>query len=139
MPVIRMQDEANDELTEANETSDSTSKGLLPWEQTKVFTETIPGLGSIQTVRAEIDDALEDMRLFHQNEPDVVIQAVSAHGARLAEIVTRIRRIEVRLRHWKATREEAEFVLGQLRDQYQMHSRLLTVRQLDQSLMGGQP
>lgn len=133
MPVIRMQDEAKDELTEVS------AAEALPWEQTKGFTEVIPGLGSVLTVRAEVDDALADMRLFHQNEPDVVISAVSAHGARLAEIVTRARRIEVRLRQWKAVREEAEFVLGQLREQFQMHSRLLTVRQLDQSLMGGQP
>lgn len=133
MPVIRMQDEANEDVTPVSQTS------LQPWEQTKLYTEVIPGVGSVQSVRAEIDDALADMRLFHQNEPDVVITAVSAHAARLAEIVTQARRIEVRMRQWKPVREEAEFVLGQLRDQYQMHSRLLTVRQLDQSMMGGQP
>lgn len=133
MAVIKMQSDDNSELSGVSE------RQLQPWEQGSTYTDTVPGLGSILTVRGEIEDALADMRLFHQNEPDVVITAVSAHAARLAELVVQARRIEVRLRQWKAIREEAEFVLSQLRDQYQMHSRLLTVRQLDQSLMGGQP
>lgn len=104
----------------------------------RVQNEVFPHLGSVKSVRVEIDDALADMRLFHQNEPDVVITAVSAHSARMAEIVTQTRRLEVQYRQWKPVREEAEFVLDRLRDQYQYHSRLLSVRQLDFQLSGGQ-
>lgn len=55
-------------------------------------------LGSVNSVRIEIDDALADMREFHRSEPDQVMQAVSAHAARLTEIVIQISRVEVQQR-----------------------------------------
>jgi hypothetical protein len=97
-----------------------------------------PGLGSVNSVRAEIEDVLFDMRQFHKSEPDMVMTVVSGQSARLAEIIVQCRRLEVQYRQWKVVREESEFVLGQLREQFQIASRLVTVRSLDQSLIGGQ-
>lgn len=101
-------------------------------------TQEIPGLGSIVTVRSEIDDVLADMGNFHRSEPDVVMAAVSAHGARLTEIIVRIQRIEVIRREWKPIREEAERTLGELKSQFQVASRLIAVRQMDWEMVRGQ-
>src|SRR3954471_9762417 len=89
-----------------------------------------PGLGTIISVRKEIDDVLADMQDFHRAEPDMVMAAVSAHGARLTEIIVRIQRIEVVRREWKPVREEADKVLGELKSQFQIASRLTAIRQM---------
>lgn len=94
-------------------------------------------LGSVNSVRIEIDDALADMREFHRSEPDQVMQAVSAHAARLTEIVIQISRIEVQQRQWKPIREEAERVISALKDQFQIASRAMFVRELDFRMAGG--
>lgn len=94
-------------------------------------------LGSVNSVRAEIDDALADMREFHRSEPDQVMQAVSGHSARLVEIVIQISRIEVQQRQWKPIREEAERVISALKDQFQIASRAMFVRDLDFKMAGG--
>lgn len=94
----------------------------------------IPVLGSIKTVREEIDDVLADMRVFHKSEPDQVMGAVSAHSARLVEIVVQIQRIEAMRREWRPIREEAERVLAELKNQFQIASRSLAMRQMDWEL-----
>lgn len=88
-------------------------------------------LGSVVSVRREIDDVLADMRVFHKVEPDQVMNAVSAHSARLVEIVVQIVRIETMRREWKPVREEAERVITELKNQFQIASRSLAVRQMD--------
>ena len=98
----------------------------------------VPGLGSITSVRKEIDDVLADMADFHRAEPDMVMAAVSAHGARLTEIIVRIQRIEVVRREWKPVREEAEKVAGELKSQFQIASRLIAIRQMDWEMVRGQ-
>lgn len=102
-------------------------------------TTVVPGLGSIQTVRAEIDDVLADMKNFHRAEPDMVMSAVSAHGARLVEIIVQCQRIEVMRREWKPMREEADKVLNELKSQFQIASRLIAVRQMDFDMVRGAP
>jgi hypothetical protein len=87
-------------------------------------------------VRREIDDCLADMRDFYRAEPDQVMQAVSAHSARLVEIVIRIQRIEVVRREWKPVREEADRVLTELKNQFQVASRILAMRQQDWEMSG---
>jgi hypothetical protein len=99
----------------------------------------ITGLGTIADVRKEIDDVMADMRNFHQAEPDMVMEAVSAHGTRLLEIAIQIGRIEVVHREWKPVREEADRVLGELKFAFQVASRLVAIRGLDQEFMRGQP
>lgn len=87
-------------------------------------------------IRKEIDDCLADMRLFHKAEPDMVMQAVSAHSARLVEISILIQRIEVVRRDWKPVREESERVLTELKSQFQIASRVLAMRQADWEMSG---
>lgn len=97
------------------------------------------GLGSVNSVRAEIADVLADLKMFAQAEPDEVMSAVSAHGARLVEIKILASREEVQHRQWKTVRQEVEEVIAELRFQFQVASRLISVRQLDQQLAGGSP
>lgn len=99
----------------------------------------ITGLGTVAQIRQEIDDVLADMRNFHQAEPDMVMEAVSAHGTRLLEIIIHIGRVEVMHREWKPIREEADRVLGELKFAFQVASRIVAIRGLDQEFMRGQP
>ena len=96
----------------------------------------VAGLGTITDVRREIDDCLADMRDFYRAEPDQVMQAVSAHSARLVEIVIRIQRIEVLRKEWKPIREEAQTVLAELKSQFQVASRILAQRRDDWEMSG---
>lgn len=102
--------------------------------------QAVAGLGTIADVRREIDDCLADMRDFYRAEPDQVMRAVSAHSARLVEIVIRIQRIEVVRREWKPVREEADRVLTELKNQFAVASRVLAQRRDDWEMSGrGQP
>lgn len=132
MPTLRMEStaEAKQEVTPVK------PQAGLPViaNQTKDWA----GIGSIQSVRKEIDDVLADMGDFYRAEPDMVMAAVSAHGARLVEIIVRIGRIETVAREWKPVREEAEKVLNELKSQFSIASRLTAIRQMDLTLSGGQ-
>jgi len=95
------------------------------------------GLGSIDSVRAEINDAFDDMRAFHNTEPDQVLRYCAGHSARLAEIRVQISRIEVVHRQWKAIRvNEVEPAIDELRQQFSIASRLIAVRELDWRMSG---
>lgn len=101
---------------------------------------TFPGLGSIDDVRTEVDDAFTDARGFHANEPDEVMRIVSGHSSRLSELRVQIMRIEDIHRQWKTVRvREIEPCLDELREQYAIASRLHSVRELDWKMSGGQP
>lgn len=133
MTVLRMESaQANDSLAPAKP---ALGGGSLAQRQVVAIT----GLGTIADVRKEIDDVMADMRNFHQAEPDMVMEAVSAHGTRLLEIAIQIGRIEVVHREWKPVREEADRVLGELKFAFQVASRLVAIRGLDQEFMRGQP
>lgn len=100
-----------------------------------VFTEV--GL-SIRGARTEIDDAFDDIKTFHQREPDEVFRLVSGHSARLAELRGRTQRIEDRAPIWKTIRtREIEPALDELNKQFQIASRLLSVRDLDYRMESG--
>lgn len=95
--------------------------------------------GSIDSVRAEIDDAYADMRLFHQREPDEVMRFCSGHSARLSELRVRIQRVEDMNREWRPIRErEIEPTLSELERQYMIASRLHSVRELDWKMSQGE-
>lgn len=94
----------------------------------------VPGLGTVASVQAEVDDVLADMREFWRAEPDQVMAASSAHLARLVEMSVRIDRVSTVLRYWKPVGAEVERVTAALKDQFQIASRLISVRQLDQEL-----
>ena len=132
MPTLRM--ESSTEAKTGSEPVKPSAGMPMVANQTKEY----PGLGSIVTVRKEIDDVMADMGDFYRAEPDMVMSAVSAHGARLVEIIVRISRIEVLVREWKPVREEAEKVLNELKSQFQVASRQVAIRQMDLTLSGGQ-
>jgi hypothetical protein len=94
--------------------------------------------GSIDSVREEIDEAYADIKTFHNREPDEVFRMVSGHSGRLAELRGRIYRVENFARQWQPIRaREIEPALDELAKQYQIASRLLTVRELDWKMETG--
>ena len=101
-------------------------------------TTVFPGLGSIDSVRGEVDDAFADMATFHNIEPDEIMRLVGGHSARLSELRVRIQRVEDFHRQWKGVRtREIELALDELAKQFQVASRLLTVRELDFKMESG--
>jgi len=129
MPVLK--------LEQAQASPDQNGTSPQPMDQLRLNVE-VPGLGTILSVRKEIDDVLADMQDFHRAEPDMVMSAVSAHGARLTEIIVRIQRIEVVRREWKPEREAADRVLSELKSQFQIASRQIAIRQMDWDMVRGQ-
>ena len=88
--------------------------------------------GSIDSVRAEIDDAFADIVVMYQREPDEVMRMCSGHSARLSALRVLVMRIEDYRREWKTVRtRELEPTLDELRNQYEIASRLHTVREFD--------
>lgn len=95
--------------------------------------------GSIDTVRAEIDDAFADMATFHNLEPDECMRMAGGHSARLSFIRVRIMRIEDFKREWKNVRvREIEPAIEELANQYTIASRLHSVRELDWKMESGE-
>lgn len=106
------------------------------WDPKAVF----PAIGSIESVRQEVDDAFADATDFHTHEPDEVMRMCSGHSARLSELRVRIMRIEDFQRQWKQVRtRDIEPCLEELREQYAIASRLHSVRELDWKMSQGQP
>lgn len=95
--------------------------------------------GSIDDVRAEIDDAFMDMKTFHNLEPDECMRMCGGHSARLSELRVRIERIEDWKREWKSVRtRELEPTLEELERQWRNASRLHSVRELDWKMESGE-
>lgn len=95
--------------------------------------------GSIDSVRAEIDDAFSDMNVMYQREPDEVMRMCSGHSARLSTLRVLVMRIEDFRREWKPVRiRELEPALDELRNQYEIASRLHTVREFDYRIESGE-
>jgi len=94
--------------------------------------------GSIDSVRAEVDDAFADMKTFHNREPDEIMRMAGGHSARLSELRVRAMRIEDFRREWKSVRtRELEPALEELERQYTIASRLHSVRELDFKMEAG--
>lgn len=133
MPRVEMTKAASAHQKGAN-AGDRAVQRMQELEQKK-----FPKLGSIEDVRQEIDDALEQMREFWMHEPDEVMRLVSGHAARLVEIRVQIQRVEDAYPVWKRVRtKEVEPVLDELQSQFNIASRLVTVRQLDWEMSRGQ-
>lgn len=95
--------------------------------------------GSIDSVRVEIDDAFEDMKLCANSDPDEAMRLCGGHSARLSELRVRIQRVEDFHRQWKAIRtREIEPALEELANQFAIASRLHSVRELDWRMETGQ-
>jgi hypothetical protein len=87
------------------------------------------------SVQAELD---EMMYVLNQNgtmEPDQAMLMCSGFLARLTELYVQIQRVEHMRRDLKSVRtQEVASILETVRDIYKIHSRLITVRALDQDL-----
>lgn len=102
----------------------------------------VNGIGSLADLREEIDDAYEEMQQFITMEPDQIMQICAGHSARLNEIRTRIQRVEdlPQFRVLKHVRQnELEPAIKELQFQFQVASRLFSVRQLDWEMSRGAP
>lgn len=110
--------------------------GPVALDTTRVYLEVG---GSIDSVRAEIDDAFDDMKTCVNREPDEAMRICGGQSARLSELRVRIQRIEDFHRIWRPIRtREIEPALEELRNQFSVASRLLSVRELDWRMEGGQ-
>jgi len=95
--------------------------------------------GSVNSIRGEINDAFEDMKLFHQEEPDAIMRKSGAHSARLSYIRVLCLRIEDWYRPARDLRmRELEPTITELANQYQIASRLHSVRELDWKMESGE-
>lgn len=93
---------------------------------------------SILDVRSEVDDAFADAKTFHNREPDEIMRMAGGHSARLSELRVKIMRIEDMDPKWRNVRaREIEPCLDELQRQYQIASRLHSVRELDWKMEAG--
>lgn len=97
----------------------------------------ISGIGTIESVRQEVEDAYEDARTFFNREPDEVIRLVSGHCARLSYLRMRVGEIEAVNRQWRPTFNALTECLEELRNQFNYASRLLFSRELDWKIETG--
>lgn len=89
--------------------------------------------------RQEVDDALEDIQKFHQMDPDEIMRRIIGHSARLSAIRVWVMRIEDYQREWKDVRtRDLEPTLDQLGFQYDIASRLHTIREYDYKIETGE-
>ncbi len=96
------------------------------------------GFGSINTMRKELDDCFAHMKEFFNTEPDEVIRYVSGYSARFSEIRMLVQRYETpMLKRFRTA--EVEPCLEELRQQFQVASRRIAMRELDFRMDMGQP
>jgi len=116
------------------------SRGQVVPMPAAALAQVYPGVGSIQSVRDEIDATLAAMREMHRLESDQVMRAVAGLTARLVELRINIVRMEVMAPIWKNLRtQELEPTLDELGRQYAIASRLHSVRELDYRISTGAP
>jgi len=95
-------------------------------------------IGSINSVREEIDNAFADMKTAYNREPDEVMRFCAGHSARLSELRVLINRIEDVHRQWRPIRtREIELALDELQNQNANASRRLSARELDWKIESG--
>lgn len=98
----------------------------------------VPGLGSVNSVRDELDEINGEMKDFPDEEPDEIMRSCSGFSARLVEIRRRIHRIEDHLPHWKQVRtQEVTPLIEETRYQHEVASRILTQRKFDWEMERG--
>lgn len=94
---------------------------------------------SIDEARAEVNDAFEHMRHFKDEEPDAIMRYSGGYSARLSYLRVLCTRIEDFYRPARDLRvRELEPCIEELRNQYQIASRLHSVRELDWKMESGE-
>lgn len=86
---------------------------------------------------AEINVYVASMVHWHGREPDEVLLACSAYSARLSEMRVHLQRRNSALCKQLLNRE-VDPLLSQIEFQFRVHSRLLSSRELDLRMSGGQ-
>lgn len=95
--------------------------------------------GSIDSVREEVDTALEHAKNFYQLNPDEAMRYAGGYSARMSELKIWIKRIEDRVPGWREIRvNEVEPCQEEMRFQYENHSRLHTAREFDWRVESGE-
>lgn len=85
----------------------------------------------------EINVYVASMVHWHDMEPDEVLLACSAYSARLSEMRVHLQRRNSALCKQLLNRE-VDPLLSQIEFQFRIHSRLLSARELDLKMSGGQ-
>lgn len=85
----------------------------------------------------EITGYVAQMTAWHTMEPDEVLLACSAYSARLSEMRVYLQRKGSQYCKQLLSRE-VDPLLGQIEFQFRVHSRLLSSRELDLRMSGGQ-
>jgi hypothetical protein len=88
-------------------------------------------------LRKELDGYYETIVQFPEMEPDQVLLAVSGISARLVYIRAQLLRSGA-MKAQKLRTSEIEPLIEHLERQFRVHSRLISMRQLDFQLSGGQ-
>lgn len=86
---------------------------------------------------AEINIYVASMVTWHSQEPDEVLLACSAYSARLSEMRVHLQRRNSAFCKQLLSRE-VDPLLSQIEFQFRVHSRLLSSRELDLKMSGGQ-
>lgn len=90
-----------------------------------------------QQYLSEINVYVASMVHWHDREPDEVLLACSAYSARLSEMRIHLQRRNSALCKQLLTRE-VDPLIGQIEFQFRVHSRLLSAREFDFRMAGGQ-
>jgi len=90
----------------------------------------------LQAWIAELDVYYEAVKSFAEQEPDMVMQQIAAFSGRLCEIRARLQRMGSALANKLRTRE-VDPLMEQLNFQYQIASRLHSMREFEFKASGG--
>lgn len=89
-------------------------------------------LGTKDEVEEEINRMLRVVRAFWNLEPDQVMRACAAFGARCTELYVHLHRVEGHYREWKQVRTQHVVPLqDELERQFTIASRLVEIRRQD--------
>ena len=96
------------------------------------------GIGSVSKIREEVDVILEHIQEFLNLEPDEIMRFCSGYSARMTELRVKIQRVEDFAPALRTLRtREIDALIDELKNQYNIASRLESVRQLDWEMMRG--
>lgn len=93
---------------------------------------------AMQRFRLELDAYYDDILQYSGMEPDQVLISISGISARLLGIRADLQRSGT-ARATKFRTSEVDPLLEHLEMQFRIHSRLLSARELDFKMAGGQP
>lgn len=96
------------------------------------------GVGSVTKIREEINVILEHIQEFINMEPDEIMRFCSGYSARLTELRIKIQRLEDFAPVLRSLRtREVDALIDELKNQYNIASRLESVRALDWEMQRG--